>query len=810
MSKGKKTDSLESKIRKLFPRLDFIHEVADPFEEPLIQDVFLDKYAYRGESTPQEMFKRVAEGVYVGDKPEAKEQAYLAMCAGLLMPAGRILAGAGTDKQVTLQNCYVNGTLVDSMMGIMDGLRNTALTLQQGGGIGTDFSPLRPKRAKLKRTGHGAESSGPISFMHTWDALSQTIKSAGSRRGAMMGTICDTHPDLLDFIHAKREKGALEQFNVSVLISDKFIEALLADRTWKLYSTAEPNFERSQHLKDLDFDIEGRKHYVYSVHNARDIWRAILENTYEYSEPGVIFIDRVNELNNLWYAEDIRCTNPCGEQPLPPHGACNLASINLARLVSNPFMHNAKFDYDTLREVVRIAVRFLDNVIDVSHFPLSAQEQEQENKRRLGLGISGLADALAQMRIRYGDTEAIAITKQIMSAIRDEAYKTSIELAKVRGAFPLFEKDKYLKGQFIQTLPHEIQDDIRKYGIRNSHLLTIAPNGTISLIYGNISSGLEPIFAHSQKRRVFMPDNTFKEYGQVKGYAYRLFNAVVGKAEVDQLPEYMVTARQVSPTEHVKMQAACQEYIDASVSKTINLPAAISFEEFEAVYELAYATGCKGCTTYRPSDVRGYVLEEDKPEPTKAEEPAVPAPLPSDPVAEPVNSMSPKSRPRLLWGCTYKLRWPSWNASLYMTINHDEVTGEPFEIFLQSKDARYQEWMTAITLMISAILRRGGDVKFIPEELKQVHSTHDSAWIKGKFYPSLLSLIASTLEEHFDTLGLYDSHHPEEPRPLSGESIVVGEGAPVRGEVCPKCQAPAYVAEMGCKTCQSCGYSNCG
>lgn len=470
--------------------------------------------------------------------------------------------------------CFVMGTIPDSMAGIFDMLKEAALTMQMGGGIGYDFSTLRPKGALVK--GVGADSSGPLSFMAVWDAMCRTVMSAGSRRGAMMGTMRCDHPDILAFIKAKRESDALRMFNLSVLITDPFMDAVKSDADW-----------------DLVFDGK-----VYETIKAADLWDAIMQSTYAFAEPGVIFIDRINKANNLSYCEYIAATNPCGEQPLPPYGSCLLGSINLTR-----FVVDGTIDYDGIRDVVACAVRMMDNVIDVSNFPLDKQAADARNKRRIGLGITGLADMLSMIGVTYGSDDAVAITGMIMSNVTKYAYLASIELAKEKGAFPLLDVEEYLKSDFMLDMPEFIRNDIRQHGIRNALLTSIAPTGTISLYAGNVSSGIEPIFATSYERKILMPDGSH-DVEEVVDYAVADWR----RGSNEPLPKWFVTAQTLPPLDHVKMQAACQRWVDSAISKTINCPEDISFEDFKGVYMAAWDSGCKGCTTYRPNAITGAVL----------------------------------------------------------------------------------------------------------------------------------------------------------------------------------------------------------
>jgi ribonucleoside-diphosphate reductase alpha chain len=500
-------------------------------------------------------------------------------------------------------------------------LREAALTMQQGGGIGYDFSTIRPKTSLVKKL--GADASGPLSFMDCWDSMCRTVMSAGSRRGAMMATMHCTHPDIGDFIEAKRDAAKLRMFNLSVLASDPFMQAVEEDADWPLYHK-EPAI--GQTLMD-QVEIDGESVYIHRTVKARDLWDQIMQATYDVAEPGVIFIDRINKMNNLNYCETIRATNPCGEQPLPPYGACLLGSINMAKFILNPFEQYAEIDYDGLCTTIRMAVRMMDNVVDVSNFPLEAQREEAVAKRRIGLGMTGLADALIMLGETYGAEEAAVVAEAMAEYVAKIAYIASVDLAKEKGAFPLFDADKFLNnGSFAATkMDESIKADIREHGIRNALLTSIAPTGTISLYAGNVSSGIEPVFAFSYKRKVLQPDGSRTEE-IVQDYAVAAYRDYLIESGLDDeemqavmagdfdLPSTFVTAQTLLPEHHVRMQAAVQKWVDSSISKTVNLPEDISFEDFKAVYRSAYDQDCKGCTTYRPNDVTGSVLSvEEKP-----------------------------------------------------------------------------------------------------------------------------------------------------------------------------------------------------
>lgn len=777
--------------------IDPIHHRIDAFASPLIRNVWRDKYRWGNEESVHDTFSRVVKAIYADDRPEAAGEALECMNQFLFIPGGRIVAGAGTEKRVTLMNCYVNSRLEDSMEGIMQGLTNTALTLQQGGGIGTDFSPLRPENALLTRT--HTKASGPLPFMHMWDRASATVRSAGDRRGAMMGTMIDTHPDLIKFIQAKREKGSLEQFNISVLVSDAFMEAVRDDAEWPLFFHVRP-YSRDPELEQYDFvDDKGVQQYVYGVYQAREIKELITRNTYEYSEPGILFVDRINDLNNLYYCEDISCTNPCGEQPLPPNACCNLGHINLARCVRHPFTSRAHLDYDLIRRVTAMGIRFLDNVIDITRYPLDDQALEEQNKRRLGLGFTGLADALAQLGVRYGSPGAVALTEDITRTMCLQAYHTSSDLAVERGSFPVFDKDKFLNGSNFASsmLPNDLKDKIASQGLRNSHVMTVAPTGTGSILIGNVSSGCEPVFAHRSERRVLKAHSsafanewdTYVDWG----YASQLYFHVQGIANSDWqeslLPSHMVSIDDISITDHIVMQAAAQRWVDSSISKTVNVPKDMPYEEFVKVYDLAYSLGCKGCTTYRPSDVRGSILSK-----------------PGDKTVADPTPTKLADRPEFLEGRTYKIKWPSASAALYFTIN-STPDGRPYEVFLTSKDSKHHDWTTALTVMITAIFRQGGDVSFVARELQQIQSLSDTAFKEGRHHPSLAAYIGYILERHIEGT---QSESAEIEVPLAHPVKLISPPALVKGEQCPNCKSLTYIRKEGCKSCQTCGYTTCG
>src|SRR6056297_3452148 len=923
------------------------------FAAPIAEQIWDMKYRLKEpdgtpvDATVEDTWRRIAKALAAVEKTPAdwEDRFYAALEDFRFLPAGRIVAGAGTGRSVTLFNCFGMGTIEDSMGGIFEMLKEAALTMQQGGGIGYDFSTIRPKGAVVK--GVSADASGPLSFMDVWDAMCRTIMSAGSRRGAMMATMCCDHPDIEDFIAAKSDSARLRMFNLSVLVTDAFMEAVKADGPW-----------------DLVFD--GR---VYRTVQARDLWNRIMQATYDYAEPGVIFIDRINAANNLAYCEQIAATNPCGEQPLPRYGACLLGSINLARLVIDPFGKRARLDAAALKDLVRVAVRMMDNVVDASNFPLPEQAEEARNKRRIGLGVTGLADALLMLGLRYGSDKAARQTEIWMHKIAVAAYLASVELAREKGAFPLFEAEKFLASGTMQEMDESVRAAIAEHGIRNALLTSVAPTGTISLYAGNVSSGIEPVFAYSYTRKVLQRDGSRTEE-EVVDYAVQMWRERFGDAE---LPDYFVNAQVLAPEAHVKMQAAAQKWVDSSISKTINVPADISFEAFKNVYLQAWDLGCKGCTTYRPNDITGSVLsvseapakeqfdqlpsfptvaerlvwamqkgEGLKPseladqagmdrrlitrfikgerEPSRSDAPKIAAVLgvspgwllsgeshdlpdptpplhtiaarieaaaaavgiddipslaaasgvPADTIAawdgetkptnrdaravaealsvtprwllfgegdgpalhpgentdtpppaastavteartpgEVVYMTEPLDRPTALEGQTYKLKWPDSEHAIYITINDIVHAGrrQPFEVFINSKNMEHFAWTVALTRMISAVFRRGGDVSFVVEELKAVFDPRGGAWMNGKYVPSILAAIGSVIERHLVAIGFIEGEGlglKSDPR-----AEVVNLDPP-RGKACPACGQYDLRMVEGCLTCMSCGHSKCG
>jgi ribonucleoside-diphosphate reductase alpha chain len=777
--------------------LNIRHAAALP-PQSISEDVLREKYAKGDEKTIGDVRKRIARAlsqVEPADERARWEQAFVAVQEAGFIPGGRICSAAGTDLKATLINCFVQ-PIGDSIsadettpVGIYDALQQAAETMRRGGGVGYDFSPIRPTGAWVKGTQSSA--SGPLSYMRVFDESCRTVESAGSRRGAQMGILRCDHPDVREFIHAK-DGGDFKNFNLSVACTHAFMEAVERDREWQLAHAARPSDESARQRAD--------GMWVYGTVRARELWNEIMASTYDHAEPGVVFIDTVNRDNNLAYCETIAATNPCGEQPLPSYGCCDLGSLDLTAFVHDPFTPGASFDCDAYRRAVAIAVRMLDDVLDATVWPLPQQQREAMAKRRIGLGFTGLGDALLELNLRYDSEDGRAKAADIARETCLAAYWASVEIAKDKGAFPLFDADRYLAPpSFASRLPLDLQSAIRAHGIRNSHLLSIAPTGTISLAFAdNASNGIEPPFSWRYTRRKRMPDESMKEYA-VEDHAYRLFKHVHGIDDTVELvdfdasnaqlpgriwsdadgkryamlPSHFVTALDMSALDHMRMSAAVQPWIDSAISKTVNVPADYPFADFEDLYLSAWKAGLKGITTYRPNAVLGAVLSV--PEAAAAKEDLDQ----TDPdrrvrlqatVEPPLASLRWPGRPEIPNGnpCwTYVVRHPHGDFAVF--IGHVENGSRvPFEVWVNG--AEQPRGLGALAKTLSMDMR-AEDRRWLDKKLSALARTTgddgfdlamppDGAKVS---VPSLVAGFAALVRYRCDELGAFDDPGASSP-----------------------------------------------
>lgn len=723
--------------------------------------ILLEKYAKGDETTQEEIFSRVAKALAsVESDPDRWEKDFLYALRSGFIPAGRIMSAAGTGIQATYANCFVQ-PIGDSFLGAENGvpgiypaLAEAGETMRRGGGVGYSFASIRPKGSLVRGT--QSEASGPVSFMHVFDSSCSTVESAGGRRGAQMGVLRVDHPDIREFCRAKRQPGVLTNFNVSVGVTDAFMEAALTGAVFKLVHDAEPSEKQKQNGAYFE---DGR--WVYEEVDAGELMNEIVDLTYHWSEPGILFIDRMNQENNLaGLGEVLSATNPCGEQPLPAYGCCCLGSINLSALVLHPFTEDACIDWVRLAGLVSIGVRMLDNVLDLSFWPLEQQRKEAMAKRRIGLGFTGLGDALLMLRVKYDTEEARKTAAEIAAFMRDTAYETSINLAEEKGAFEIFEAEGYLKSPFIQRLPEALKQRIRTSGLRNSHLLSIAPTGTISLAFAdNASNGIEPAFSWTYQRNKRESNGSSSQY-LVMDHAYRVWVAE-GGSEKD-LPEYFVTALSISATDHMAMLAAVQPYVDTSISKTVNVPEDYPIEKFKSLYMDAWKAGLKGLATYRPSDVRGAVLvaptaEKPKEEKSDFDETDPDRRLALDKVPQPaLASLRWNKRPQLATGN------PSWT---YMVNRPD---GQDFAVVVGHVEGESGSKPQMLEVWINGSEAPRG-LGAIAKSLSMDMRSADTRWLKAK----LESLQRTAGEDAFDMPCPFEGEIKRMPSSVAAMAYVV-------------------------------------
>lgn len=806
-------------------------------------DVLLEKYAKGNESNIHDVQSRVAKALASVEKPEFQgywEERFIWAQKHGFVPAGRINSAAGMDLHATLINCFVQpvgdsvSNPTDGKPGIYAALADAAETMRRGGGVGYDFSSIRPKDALVRGT--RSRASGPVSFMHVFNASCSTVESAGARRGAQMGVLRGDHPDILEFIHAK-DKGELTNFNISIGVSDEFMQAVAHDGEFELVHKAEPGAEK----KAAGAYLRSDGLWVYEKVRARDLWDAVMRSTYDHAEPGILFMSRMNQENNLYYCEKIEATNPCAEQPLPDYGCCCLGSINLTRFVHNPFSEHAHFDFEGFAQVVAVAMRMLDNVLDATSWPLAKQQAEAMAKRRVGLGFLGLGSSLVMLGIRYNSVLGREFARQVSEKMRDTAYLASTELAQEKGAFPLFDEAAYLQGKFAQRLPAEVRAAIAKHGIRNSHLLSIAPTGTITLAFAdNASNGIEPAFSWVYSRKKRMADGSQQTY-EVADHAWRLYRHMGNDVSDDsKLPAAFVTALQMSASEHMQMLEAVQPYIDSSISKTVNVPADYPYAEFQNLYMEAWRAGLKGLATYRPNSVLGSVLsvgKEAEAKPVVADDDLLRKQYDGRPFGD-------------LESITSKIQYTTYEGrkTVYLTVSFIHVSGmvggeqvtieRPFEFFMpagQKNDG--QQWISASMRLLSMAARSGGSIAKALADMREV------VWDKGSvrcgfiskedgsqaplFHESEVAAIGYALQRMLMKRGFLDAAGNQVPVKLLAEryqqvhrEFLLDEAiaAPTPdeashllqpqpgGKKCPDCGAYAVQKVDGCSRCVSCGY----
>ena len=828
---------LETQLRDSFSSGIF---TASPQE--ISVDVLLEKYAKDGEQSIDAVYQRVAKGLASVEKPEDRahfEQVFLANMHAGAIGAGRIMSAAGTEIQSTLINCFVQpvgdciqGVDEDGFPGIYEALKQAAETMRRGGGVGYDFSHVRPRGARVKGT--ASLASGPCSYINVFDQSCSTVESAGARRGAQMGVLRIDHPDVMEFITAKRTPGRWNNFNVSVGVSDEFMNAVQNDLPWQLIHKARPGeLLMEQGLKQR---IDGQ--WVYAEIPAREIWQTVMQSAYDFAEPGILFLDQINRDNNLAYCETLEATNPCGEQPLPPYGCCDLGPVILPKFVQHPFGLDGTapaFDFEAFVQAVFTQVRVLDNVLDLTHWPLPEQAMEAEAKRRIGVGFTGLGDALVMLNLPYNSETGRLFAADIARVMRDTAYAASIELARERGSFLLFNVGAYLGGTgFASRLPDEIREGIARHGLRNSHLLSIAPTGTVSLAFAdNASNGIEPAFSWNYTRKKREIDGSTREY-MVQDHAWRVYRELGG--DINQLPPAFVTALEMSAQDHIAMMAAVQPFVDTAISKTVNVPADCPFEEFAHLYMQAWTANLKGLATYRPNAILGSVLQVT---PSIAEaQAAQSAYTDASSEVDPLRCVVDRRPHGELPAVAEKINYWTQDGlkTLYLIISFLPVAGlvkgqavqveRAIEFFMPvGQNGESQQWITSSMRLLS-LAARGG---FLARAL---HDMRKVAWDRGPvrlgtmrkdsgvevpmWHDSEVAAVAYAIEQIVERR---NSSCVPNLSNVAGASHVTKEALHqhgilqnvMAGKKCPECGAHALIKKDGCEYCTSCGHlGTCG
>ena len=786
--------------------------------QPISADVLKEKYLKADEAGAQAVFQRVAKALASVEKDSERshyEALFLANLEAGAIGAGRIMSAAGTSIQATLINCFVQpvgdciqGADEQGYPGIYEALREAAETMRRGGGVGYDFSRIRPRGAYVQGT--ASMASGPCSYINVFDQSCATVESAGARRGAQMGVLRIDHPDVLEFIQAKRTPGRWNNFNVSVGVTDAFMQALSEDRPWDLVHRAKP----AATLLDAGAHQREDGVWVYQTLPAQEVWDRVMQSAYDFAEPGILFLDHINQDNNLRGIESIEATNPCGEQPLPPYGCCDLGPVILPRFVRHPFglQQQATFDLDAFARVVALQVRALDNVLDVTFWPLPQQRQEAMNKRRIGVGFTGLGDALVMLGLHYNQPEGRDMAVQIARTLRDAAYTASVDLAQEKGRFPKFDAETYLAdGTFASRLPEALKARIRQHGIRNSHLLSIAPTGTVSLAFAdNASNGIEPAFSWVYRRKKREADGSTTEYA-VQDHAWRVYRELGG--DVDHLPSYFVSALEMSASDHIAMMQAVQPFVDTAISKTVNIPADYPYADFKDLYQQAWHAKLKGLATYRPNSILGSVLDTQ----------AAPVTANPEPVIDPMRTVI-ESRPKgALPAVAEKVDYWTYEGqkTLYLLVSFLQIPSadgqttleRAIEFFMPvGQSGESQQWVTSSMRLLS-LAARGGFLERALSDMRKV------AWDRGPvrlgtyeksdgtqvplWHDSEVAAVAYAVQNIIESRGKSVSHnaslrtpaHVDTPNPLA-----------MAGKKCTECGAHAVIRKDGCEFCTQCGH----